>query len=187
MNLDHLKSNWKQAGAGNRNQHELWAMTQIKNHPDIQRIRLKLIIETMAIIVFLMVYYDAFDGADRPFWANAILVVATSFYVIVRISGWLLLSNPIQGDNLKTSLILFKNKIKQIAVLILLSSFLFGAAVIGFFASSIDLTPGKYMVLVGMLMTLILLVYISSRIWLKRLAGVKKTLSEFNETNVNIG
>lgn len=182
MEFDVIKSNWKKAGAGIKDQNELIMMTKIKNHPSIKRIRFKFIIETTLIIVFLAAYYDGFDGATKPLWANFLLIGATTLYIIVRFTGWLVLRNPIKGDNLKTSLITFQNKLHRMAIYILLTSFLFGSAIILFFASSIDFTGGKYFTLAGMVLSLVLLVYLSSRNWFKRVKGINTTLTELNDT-----
>lgn len=179
MELDNLKSNWKNTGSVKKNQDELLTMTQAKNHPDIKRIRIKLTIETVAIIAFLMVYYDGFDGSEKPLWINAALIATAIAYIIARISGWLVLRNPIAGNDLKKSLSHFNTKLKQAAVLIVVSSFLFGSAVIVFFTSSIEFTKEKYMVLAVILVMLISLVYVSNRIWIKRIKSITKTLSDF--------
>ncbi len=182
MELDNLKSNWKKTGIGKKNQSELLMMTKIKNHPNIKRIRIKFIIETILLIVFSIVYYDGFDGATKPLWANLLLISTTTAYIIVRTIGWLVLRNPVNENNLKKSLINFQRKLKLMVISILLTSFLFGLAIISFFVSSIELTREKCFVLAGMILTLILLVYLSSRNWLKRIEGIKTTLIEFDDS-----
>lgn len=179
MEFDNLKSNWKRAGQGMKDKKEILMMTKIKNHPNIKRIRTKLIIETILIIAFLVIYYDAFDGANKPLWANLFLIGATTSFIIARFVGWLMLRNPIKGDNLKISLTTFQNKLQRMAFAILLTSFLFGLAIILFFATSIEFTTAKYFVLTGMIFSLILLVYISSRSWFNRVEGINTTLIEF--------
>jgi len=160
MEFDNLKSNWKEAGIGKKTPNELLMMTQIKNHP----------------------YYDAFDGATKPLWSNLLLIGSTGSFIIVRFVGWLVLRNPINGDNLKTSLITFQNKLRRIAISVLLTSLLFGSAIILFFSSSIDFTGGKYFMLAGMALSLTLLVYLSSRNWFKRVEGINTTLLNFNNS-----
>jgi hypothetical protein len=182
MEFDNLKSNWKEAGIGKKTPNELLMMTQIKNHPNIKRVRIKFIIETILIIVFLAIYYDAFDGATKPLWSNLLLIGSTGSFIIVRFVGWLVLRNPINGDNLKTSLITFQNKLRRIAISVLLTSLLFGSAIILFFSSSIDFTGGKYFMLAGMALSLTLLVYLSSRNWFKRVEGINTTLLNFNNS-----
>ena len=180
MEFDNLKSNWKKTGVGKKNKNELLMMTKIKNHPNIRRIKVKLIIETILIMVFIAVYYDSFDGANKPVWANVFLIGSSTVYIIVRFIGWFELRNPIKEDNLKKSLISFQRKLKRMAILIMLTAFLFGSAIISFFISSIDFTKEKYFVLAGMLLSLILLVYLSNRNWLKRIEGINTTLIEFD-------
>lgn len=182
MELDNLKSNWKKAGARKKNQNELLMMTKIKNHPDIRRIKIKFIIETIIIIAFLVIYYDGFEGANKPLWANLLLIGTATSYIIVRFVGWLVLLNPVKGDNLKTSLIIFKNKLKRIAISVLLTSFLFGSAIILFFVSSVDFTKEKYFMLAGMALSLILWVFLSSRNWFKRVESIDTTLLDFNNS-----
>ena len=182
MELDNLKSDWKKTGLGKKNQNELLMMTKIKNHPAIKRIRIKFIIETILILAFLVVYYDGFDGATKPLWANVLLIGATIAYLIARIAGGLLLRKPIREGNLRKSLASFQKQLKRMAAIILCTSFLFGSAIISFFTSSINFTQGKYFILAGMLLSLVLLVYLSSRNWLKRVQGINKTLIEFSDT-----
>jgi len=182
MEFDNLKLNWKKTGVGKKHRNELLMMTKIKNHPNIKRIRIKFIIETILIIVFSAVYYDGFDGANKPLWANALLISSAIAYIIVRFMGWLVLRNPIKGDNLKKSLISFQRKLKRMAFFILLTALLFGSVIISFFTSSINFTEGKYFVLAGIILSFILLVYLSIRNWLKRIDGIKTTIIEFDET-----
>lgn len=180
MEIDNLKSNWKKMGDGKKDQNELSLMTSFKNHPHIKKIRIKFVIETILIIFFLAVYYDSFDGATKPLWVNLLLIVTTISYLIVRFIGLLVLRNPIKGDNLKTSLINFQNRLKRMAISGLVTSFLFGSSIILFFASSIDFTKEKYLMLVGMVLTLVLLVYLSNRNWFKRIESINSTLLDFN-------
>jgi len=179
MELDKLKSTWDQSSTGKKSQNELLIMTKVKNHPTIKKMKLKFLIEAILLVVFIAVYYDGFDGETKPLWANVLLIGATSLYIFVRFVGWLVLRNPINGDNLKQSLLNFQSKLKQITIGIVLTSFLFGCAVISFFSSSIDFTKEKYTAFAFMLFSLILLVYLSSRNWNKRISKIKTNLKEF--------
>lgn len=182
MELDHLKSSWKEVGIDKKSHEELSTMTKLKNHPNIKKIRIKLVIETILISVFLAVFYDVFDGATKPLWANILLIVATIPYLIVRFMGWLVLRNPIKEDNLKISLINFQNKLKRMAISVWVTSFLFGSSIILFFASSIDFTKGKYLILASMILSLMILGYLSSRNWFKRVEDINTTLKDFDNS-----
>lgn len=181
MEFDSIKSNWKKAGIGIKAQDELLMMTKVKNHPHIIKIRIKLIIEAILIIVFLSVYYNMFDGATKPLWANLLLILSAISFIIIRVAGWLVLRNPIRSDNLKKSLAKFQNRLKQMAFSNMLTSFLFGMAIILFFISSVNFTNGKYLLLGGIIFSLILLAYLSSRNWFHRVKSINLTLKEFNQ------
>ncbi len=179
MTLDNLKSNWKHTGSRTKNQDQLEQMTKIKNHPNIKRMRIKFIFEAILLTLFLAIYFDGFDGATKPLWANVLLIATTITYILTRVVGWLLLRNPIKGHTLKTSLIRFQRQLRQMALSTRLTAFLFGAAIILFFSTAIDFTTEKYLLLAGMIGTLILLVYLSSRNWNQRIKGIQTTLGEF--------
>jgi len=184
MEIENIKYSWKNTGKGKRNQTELLKMTKIKNHPNIKRIRIKFIIEAVLITFFLAVYYTGFDGANKPLWANVFLIISAIGYVIARFVGWYVLQNPLKDGNLKKSLIRFQTKLKQVAFSIMLTAFLFGSAFISFFTSSIDFTREKYFLLAGMILTLLFLVYLSNRNWIKRIKAIKTTIKEFEDSNI---
>lgn len=182
MDFDSLKSNWKNTGDGIKDQKELLMMTKMKNHDNLKRIKIKLIIEAVLVTFFLAVYYEAFDGDNKPLWSNLLLIIATCSYLLVRYIGWIVLRNPINGENIKTSLIVFQNKLHKTAYFNLITSFLFGVTLITFFVSSIDLTEMKYFMVIGMVLTLIVFVYFSSRLWFKRVKRISNALKGLNES-----
>ncbi|MEQ8358026.1 MAG: hypothetical protein RH860_00970 [Cytophagales bacterium] len=178
MEIDSLKSNWKNTGSGLKDQKELLMMRKIKNHSNIKRIRLKFIIESVLVLFFLAIAYEAFDAGNKALWANLIFLGGIIFYLIVRLAGLLLLRNPINGNNLQSSLMSFKIKLQRMAFAVLLSSLLFGLSIILFFSSSVDFSSEKIYLLTGMLLTLFLFVFLSSRIWFKRVETINVTLKE---------
>ncbi|CAN5478011.1 hypothetical protein BH10ACI1_BH10ACI1_15380 [soil metagenome] len=182
MNLEELKSNWKQTGAEQKSQAELLMMTKIQNHPILNRIRLKLIIESILLIIFLIVYHNMFDGGNKPLWANITLVISAALYILTDFIGYLILQNPVSGNNLKNSINNLHLKLKRITFFSMLTSFLFGSSVILFFAPTIDFTKGKYLMLAGMIVTLIILMYLSYKNWMFRINRIKTAKAEFDET-----
>lgn len=132
------------------------------------------------ILGFSAAFYDAFDGANKPLWVNLLLIGAASSYIVVRFAGWLVLRNPVKGNNLIVSLRVFQINLQRIAVAVLLTSLLFGTALILFFSTSIRFTPEKYFLLAGLSLVFLLVVYLASRIWFKRASGINATLADFN-------
>jgi len=185
MEYDNLKSNWKKTGSGKKNLDQLMGMTKINNHPKVKRMRIKFLIESLLLVVFIALYYDGFDGADKPLWANLFLISTTTIYIINRFFGLLVLRNPIHQNNLKQSLIDFQRKLKSIAISIVASAFLFGCGVIVFFISSIQFTTSKYVMTFIMFLLLILLTALSSRNWIKRIQHIKSSLKAFEDPTLD--
>ena len=184
MDIENIKSTWKNSESVEKNQTELLMMTKIKNHPKVKKVKTKFLVEAILLSVFLAVYYTGFDGETKPLWANTFLIFSTVGYIVVRFVGWLVLQNPIKDSNLKESLRRFQNKLKKVALSILLTAFLFGAAFIAFFTSSIDFIREKYFLLAGMILALLVLIYLSIYNWIKRIKAIETTLKEFDDSNV---
>src|SRR5664279_1488164 len=104
MELNDLKSNWQNAGGASKSECELQKMTKITRSPAIQRIRKKLIIETIALLMFSVVYYDWFDGDKKPVYANVLLLSSVLLYILNDVIGYIAIANPISGLNLKLSI-----------------------------------------------------------------------------------
>lgn len=179
MDLENMKANWKQTGSGKKDQNELLNMTKITNHPKLKKLRLKFIIEATLISIFVVVYYNGFDGQNKPLWANIFLIAAAVAYIVVRFSSWQLLKNPVKKCDLKSSLNKFESELKVMALSIWLSALGFGLGIILFFASSIELTTEKYIYLGFMLLSLVALIYVSTRNWKNRITSINNAIQEF--------
>ncbi|MBN4070824.1 hypothetical protein JYT76_04005 [Olleya sp. AH-315-F22] len=181
MELDELKSNWQYAGDTAKNQSELHMMTKIKNHPKLKRIRIKLIIESILLIVFLLVFNDFFDAQTKPFWVNALLIVSVVLFVVNDVVGLMALQNPIYDTNITQSLNKLTSKLKRLSMLSMATSFFFGMSIILFLTITINFTNGKYVMLTGILLTLLGLMYASYKNWKFRIQHFEKVLQDFKE------
>lgn len=178
MNLESIQSNWNQAGAAPKSREELQRITRLRKHPLVNRIRIQFVIEALLLIAFVVVYYDAFDGHTKPLWTNGLLVAAGLAYIFTRYLGWRLLRNPVQGSDLKTSMNNFHRQLKRMARSVLISSFLFGSSVIIFFTSGITFTAEKYLLLAGMIITLVIFAYRVGRVWRERIRWIGQVMGE---------
>ncbi|MCH5716072.1 hypothetical protein [Niabella hibiscisoli] len=115
MELNELKSGWKNAGGYLRTEEELGKMTKMMNHPVIKRIKTKLLIQTVALLAFLFVYYDWFDGDKKPLYANLALVTGLVLYVLNDIMGYLSLTKPVGKSNLKQSVWDYLARVKRLS------------------------------------------------------------------------
>lgn len=181
MDLENIKSYWKDMDLGKKNQEQLLVMTKIKNHPKLKRIRIQFTIEAIFLLVFLALYRNAFDGFTKPNWANVLLISLAVAFILIRFIGHLILRNPVKEKNIRQSLTVFSKNLKIISVLTLITSFLFGLSVILFFIPTSDFTGNKYGILGGMFVTLIVSVILSGRIWLKRIKIIQRTVGELND------
>ena len=167
MELQDLKSGWQNAGGTFKSETDLLNMTKITNHPSLKKIRRKLIVETIMLMLFLIVYYDWFDGDKKPFYANALLVIGLLLYILNDVIGYISILNPITGLNLKISIKNYLARIKRLSVLSLIFSFLYSISFIVFFASVINFTKEKSFILAGTILVLFQMMLWSYRVWSK--------------------
>lgn len=124
MELNDLKSNWQNAGGAFKSETELLKMTKITHHPSLKKIRIKLIAETIFLLLFLVIYYDWFDGDKKPFYANIVLVTGLLLYIANDIIGYVSIAKPVSGLNLKLSITNYFAKIKRLAIFSLVFFFI---------------------------------------------------------------
>lgn len=179
MDIHELKSAWKKSGGSKKNHDELEQMTKINNHPKLSRVRLKLIIESVGLIVLLAFYYDMLDGNDKPIWLNALFITSIVLFIGNGITGYLTLLNPVQGKDIAKSLSKLKTRLKKIRLFSLLTSFVFALTLISFLTLDIQFTTSKFALLAGMIVTLGVMTYLSYNIWSSRLNQIEKSVSEF--------
>lgn len=182
MNLDQMKSDWQHTVSSQKDQTELWRMTKINNHPQLKRLRIKLILEMTFLTLFLIVYYDFFDGAQKPMWLNILLICASLIFVLNDLWGWFALRNPIQQNQLVQSLAALEQTLKRLRTSSLLASFIFSASIIIFFSSVIHFSTAKYIILAAMIINMLVFLYWSAVNWQKRIDQIKKAINTF-QTN----
>lgn len=179
MDIDEFKSNWKQSGTDKKSRKELMMMVNIQNHPKLNRIRIRLIIEVILLVAFIVSYNNIFDGVNKPLWVNIALLITAALFIITDVIGYFILQNPIRGNNIKESIFNLHINIKRISVFSLIVSFLFGLVTIIFF--TIAVSQYKYLKFAGLLITLFFMIYMSYNSWLQRMNQIKKSGMEFEE------
>lgn len=185
MNLNELKSQWNAVEATKKSPNELSVIIAIKEHPELKKIKIRLVIELILLTVYLSIYHNIFDGHDKPDWTNIALISSAVFFIATDFYGWLLLRNPIKKDSITQSLSSFYRSLKVIGFTSPIASLFFGSSIILFFAIPVELTPIKFLILSGMILTLITSIYISGRNWLKKSNRIKEVITEFESYNSN--
>lgn len=180
MELNDLKSGWQNAGGSLKSEADLQRMTKVTNHPSLKRIRAKLIVETIGLVLFLVIYDDWFDGDKKPFYANLVLVVALVLYVFNDVIGYMAITRPVMEANLKLSIQNYLMRIKRLSVFSLLISLLYSISIILFFTSVINFTKEKGFILAGIMIVLFQMILFSSRIWTRWIKNLKQQVKDFN-------
>ena len=179
MKPDVLKSAWEGLDKGSKTSDELRRMMQEKKHPVLKRIRRQMIIETIAFIALLVVYYDFFDGNQKPLYINIILVAGVLAAILHNIIGYKLTSQYIQGHNLKQSLERYLRKIKSYANISVASRALTGGCLLAFFSSMIIFNTSKYWILGAIVLVFIMQLMLLTRIWKERIRVLKSSIDSF--------
>ncbi|MFB9108548.1 hypothetical protein ACFFVK_08155 [Flavobacterium gyeonganense] len=180
MDLENLKTNWSKMNYLPKNDMELEKMTSIKNHPVLKKIKTKLIIETLAISIFLLTYYSGLDGDKKPLYANILLIFSAIAYIINGLLSLQVIQKPIQGENLKESIYTYYKKVKTISKISLSITIIYTASLLLFFGFEINFRGEKKWILLFGIIVLIQLLFLSSRIWKSWLEKLKIEIENFN-------
>jgi|APDOM4702015159_1054818.scaffolds.fasta_scaffold31869_1 hypothetical protein len=180
MELNDLKTEWQMADTAFKSEADLLKMTKIKNHPSLKGIMTKLVAETIFFTLFLAVYYDWFDGDQKPFFANALLVVSLLLYIATDMIGYVSIVMKISGSDLKVSLEKYLSRIKQLATFSLICSFLYSLSFLVFFSSVIHFTKEKSFILLGILIVVAQMLLWSQRTWGKWIKGLQQQVTDFD-------
>ena len=181
MELNELKSGWQNAGGNYRTEADLERMTKLNQHPTLKRIRTKLIIETIMVSFFLVVYYDWFDGDQKPLYANLLLFTGALLYILNDVIGYISLAKPVMKENLRSSVQHLLTKVKRLSMLSLIVSLLYSACLLAFFLSVITFTKEKSFILLGMILVLVQVTHISYKVWRNWILKLELQVNDFDK------
>jgi len=179
MDINDLKADWQNAGGSSINEENLKIMTKINKHPTLKNIRIKLIIEAVALTTLLFLYYGAFDGAKKPWFVNLSLVFSILLYITNNVLGYFLTKNPIRADNISQSV---QNQIlvlRRLSVFSILSSVFYTSTLLMFFAVSIKFTSIKYILLASLIFIFAATFYFSYKKWKTKIDHFAHLLSGY--------
>lgn len=179
MELNELKSGWQNAGGNYRTEADLERMTKLNQHPTLKRIRIKMIIETVVLSFFLVVYYDWFDGDQKPLYANLLLFAGVLLYIFNDVIGYISLAKPVMKENLRSSVQHLLSKVKRLSILSLVISFFYSVCLLAFFLSVVTFTKEKSFILLGMILVLVQLTHISYKVWRNWILKLELQVNDF--------
>jgi hypothetical protein len=182
MELNNLKEAWKRsAGADSLKSEDIHKMIREKNHPVLAGIRRQLIFESSVWTIFLFAYYSMFDGDQKPFYANILLVAAVVLLIVHNVTGFLAQQKLIKGLNLKQSLDAYLSSIRGFKVYSIATRVAAIICLLVFFTSVIGFNTFKYGMLAGLIILIPLQILVLSQIWNARIDQLKKLMKEFSE------
>jgi uncharacterized membrane protein len=179
MDINDLKADWKNAGGSSINEANLKIMTKINEHPTLRNIRIKLIIEAIALIILLLIYYDGFDGAKKPWFLNLSLVFSILIYITNNVLGYFFTKNPIRADNISLSIHNQILVLRRLSVFSILSSVFYASTLIMFFSVSIKFTTIKYFLLACVILIFAIMFYFSYKKWQTKIDHFSHLLSGY--------
>jgi len=179
MDINDLKADWQNAGSELVNEEKLKLMTKISQHPTLKKLRIKLILETVFLTVLLFVYYDAFDGDQKPMYANLLLVSSVLLYLANNVLGFLFIKNPIRAENISLSVQKQVLTLKRLSVFSLLSSSIYAVTLIFYFSVSVKFTSFKYVLLSLLIFSFTAIFYFSYKKWKNKIDHFSRVLSMY--------
>ncbi|MEM9834651.1 MAG: hypothetical protein AAF944_28770 [Bacteroidota bacterium] len=133
MTLDELKSDWQQSVAP-KSEVELQQMISQKASSVFYRTKLKVIVESIALVVFPVVFLTGLDAERNEAWVNFLVILTAAVGITNNLWLYYGISANRLNTNLKESLLKVKRKLQgQILLAVIFSSLLNGSVFLFFF------------------------------------------------------
>ncbi|TKC06298.1 hypothetical protein [Pedobacter frigoris] len=181
MELDELKSDWKNIPIPDKTKEQFSVMLKENNHPVLKGIRKQLVIEIAGWTAFLICYYSMFDGDQKPLIINLILIVSILISMIHNVSGYNFARYLVDGESMLSSLENYFSKVKWFAILSVTFRIMFAIGLLSFFSYNIRFGPEKYLLVAIVIFMFLIQIFIHRRIWLRRLRLLRQTIEDFGD------
>ncbi|MBE8720366.1 hypothetical protein [Sphingobacterium pedocola] len=179
MELNDIKTTWSTVESPRVSAQEIRAMASEKMHPSLSGIRKQLTIEIIIWSVFLICYYSMFDGDKKPVWVNVLLVLSVLIPIIHNLVGYSVAKYPVQGTNIRESLNMYQSKIKIYAIISIITRQIYLAGFLLFFTYGLSFNSSKYLSLAIIISIFLVQLFMSYRIWAKRVKNLGSALASF--------
>ena len=176
MNLEELKSNYKKARKKAIGVENLKKMTNSNHHPTLKKMKKQLVLESALWAVFLLVYYDFFDGHLKPFFWNLLLVLSIILLLVHNILGYRITMQPINGKTIKQSLANYLRKIKKYSAISVFTRVLAFASIMFFFFSTLPFGSVKIWIVFGLVLISAIQIYSLQKVWSVRIKKIRESL-----------
>ncbi|MBS0031335.1 hypothetical protein ACTJJ0_30275 [Chitinophaga sp. 22321] len=176
--MDPLKAAWDNIPTPSRSTADIQAMAVKQTSPVIKQIRKQLIIEAIGYTLFLVVYYDFFDGDKKPFYLNALLVISVIFMLVYNVAGYMMAKQPSTGSNLLQTMQQQLRQLKRYAAVAVTSRVLAFAGIFAFFLANIHWNNHKYLAVVLIAAAVFIQQFYLRKIWAGRLNRFSNIITE---------
>lgn len=176
--MDKMISAWKGTSNASIPPETLKTMLQEGKHPVLQRTRRQLIFEAIVFSALLIVYYDFFDGDQKPLYLNLLLVAALLFAIGHSIAGYVFSRRKHAGNDLVSSLKASLTSLRTTAILSVTSRVATAVCLLIFFTAQIRFTMAKYWLLAGMITIILVQFGLLAAMWRKRVRGLETSIRQ---------
>ncbi|NRB47455.1 MAG: hypothetical protein HRU41_07260 [Saprospiraceae bacterium] len=178
MDLDKLKSNWQNQAVPNLSLEQMKDLVKTGKHPGLVRSRKVLIMESVAWSLFLLLFYDAFDGHQKPWWLNGLLGLAFLLLLAHHLMGIRLMGKSKANESLAISLTSYRSELQQFIRFNFSSRLLAMASLFLFFFYGVEWSGKRYLLSAGMLGLMVIQFYFLQRFWQGRISNLDQYWEE---------
>ena len=181
MELDELKQNW-QSETTPKNERQLMQTIKKRSASVFTRTKLKAILESLALLLALIVFFTGLDAHLNAAWVNGLFALA--IFVGIANNAVLYRRTIInaRGNNLVTSLQQASNLLHRQTQLAIGYSILLFVGVFAFLLLRVPLTDEKLLVVLFALPALIgIRTWIEVRRWQRSMRSVQHSLTELSQ------
>ncbi|MEJ8801842.1 hypothetical protein [Pontibacter sp. H249] len=179
MDLNQLKQSWQQAGTEKGlSTKQIEQMTKISLHPVLGRIRIKLMVEAVAMTVLLLIFYNIFDGHLKPVYASVVLVVGVLFYMASNLYSFITLKHTASADSIVGSLHTFLHQLQRAKIFSLTAMVVFSVSLWVFFTAALSINMKFILVFAALAGVTMVFLYLSSRTWSQRIGRISQSIDE---------
>jgi hypothetical protein len=179
MELDELKADWNSIAVPTKKTEEMQLMLSENRHPVLKGIRQQLTIEIVGWSAFLLCYYSMFDGEDKPWFVNLLLIAAVLFAIVHNLIGYRFSKYLIKGIDIKTSLENYLLKVKIYAFTSVAARVIFIAGFLLFFSYNISFNETKLYLMIVVLLVCLVQLTLLAILWNGRLRKLKAAVAAF--------
>ncbi|MEL7529736.1 MAG: hypothetical protein AAFN10_00430 [Bacteroidota bacterium] len=179
MDLEQLKSEWQQADDGpNMPMDQLYKILKMKTRKSMGRFRFRLIVESLALAFFLLLFYDAFDGFNKPWALNLLLGIAVGGTILHNLYALRFIHLGLQGQDLRESLRFMSQRFRQqggVAALLLIA---YNLAWLSFASVNVELSQFVILGLSFAFLVVLAVAFFTNRTWQKQAKAMEMRLEE---------